>query len=155
MNTVVSLLSLVIAALAVFVGPMINRNTAQRQLMASLEIANKQIIAPLREAWISSLRELLAELASSALHYYVAGFEERTDQEYKHLTLLQTRVSLMLNPLEDDHKELERCIRKMVGAINDHPSADVFPKMHDKVIDLSRRILKREWNRVKAPITPG
>jgi hypothetical protein len=30
----------------------------------------------MRQAWINALRDLLAELTSSALHYHVAGFEE-------------------------------------------------------------------------------
>lgn len=75
-------LSLVVAALAVFVVPLISWLITKRQLASLLEVANKQIIAPMRQAWINNLRDLVAELTSSALHYYVAGFEERTDEEY-------------------------------------------------------------------------
>src|SRR5216683_8062210 len=97
MDKLIPVLSLVVAALAVFVGPFISLRVARRQVMASLEVANKQITAPMRQAWINSLRDLLAELTSSAQHYYVAGFEDRTDQEYQRLTLLEQKVRLMLN----------------------------------------------------------
>ena len=81
MDKTIPVLSLVVAALAVFVGPLISWLVAKHQVASSLEVANKQIIAPMRQAWINSLRDLLAELTSSALHYHVAGFEERTDDE--------------------------------------------------------------------------
>lgn len=50
----------------------------------------------MRQAWINNLRDLLSEITSSALHYYVAGFEDRTDQEYQHLTHLEYKIKLML-----------------------------------------------------------
>src|ERR1035437_5167435 len=59
---IVSVLSLVVAALAVFVGPIISLYIGRRQVASTLEVANKQITAPMRQAWINSLRDLLAEL---------------------------------------------------------------------------------------------
>jgi hypothetical protein len=59
----------------------------------------------MRQAWINTLRDFVAELTSSALHYHVAGFEERTDEEYRRLTLLEYKVAMMLNPMEEDHKK--------------------------------------------------
>lgn len=79
--TLIPILSLVVAALAVFFGPIISWRTATRQLRANLEVSNKQIIAPMRQAWINNLRDLLSEITSNALHYHVAGFEERTDHK--------------------------------------------------------------------------
>lgn len=87
--TAIPILSLVVAALAVFVGPIISRRVANRQLEANLDVANKQIIAPMRQGWINMLRDLLSEITSSALHYHVAGFEDRTDEDYQHLTHLE------------------------------------------------------------------
>src|SRR2546422_7939219 len=117
MDEAIPILSLVVAVLAVFIGPLISLRVAKRQIESSLEVANKQIVAPMRQAWINSLRDLLAELTSTALHYHVAGFEERTDEEYRRLTLLEHKVAMMLNPLEDDHKRLEKLIRKMVSGL--------------------------------------
>ena len=148
----VSTLSLIVAALAVVVGPMVSWAITKRQIRSSLEVSNKQITAPIRQAWINKLRELLAELTSSALHYYVAGFEDRTDEEYQRVTLLETRIQLMLNPNEEDHQRLEVLMRRMVSEINyEKGKKDEFPGLHTEVIGLSRKILKREWDRVKNP----
>ena len=164
MNNVIPVLSLVVAALAVFVGPLVawlvtkrqltsSVVLADRQIQVSLSVANKQIIAPMRQAWINTLRDLLAELTSSAFHYHVAGFEERTDEEYQRLTLLEYKVAMMLNPMEDDHKRLEQLIRQLISALERGREAEKgFPDLHQAVVTLSRQIFKREWNVVKERI---
>lgn len=167
MDKTIPILSLVVAAVAVFVGPIVSWLVAKRQvassltladkqMRASLSVANKQITAPMRQAWINSLRDVLAELTSSALHYHVAGFEERTDEEYRRLTLLEHKVVMMLNPQEDDHKQLEKLIRQLVDALSRGREAEAeFPDLHRDVVGLSRQIFKREWNRVKENIDPA
>ena len=147
----VSTLSLIVAILAVVVGPMVAWAIAKFQIRSSLEVSNKQITAPMRQAWINKLRELLAELTSSALHYHVAGFEDRTDEEYQRVTLLEAHIQLMLNPNEKDHQRLEVLMRSMVAEIEKGRS-DEFPGLYDEVIALSRKILKSEWDRVRKPI---
>lgn len=153
MDKVIPVLSLVVAALAVFVGPFISMWATKRQISASLEVANKEIIAPMRQAWINNLRDLLAELASSSLHYHVAGVEERTDEEYRRLILLEHKAALMLNRDEPDHRRLEELVRNMISAIERGRDGEQdFVTIHPAVIELSRQILKREWNRVRDPI---
>ena len=153
MSESIAVLSLIVAGVAVFVGPIISFIVAKRQIASSLATSHKQIIAPMRQAWINSLRDLLAEFTSKALHYHVAGFEERKDSEYQHLTLLEHRTQLMLNPAEDDHIELEHVIRKMISSLEKGKEGDEdFRKSHTEVMALSRRILKREWNVVKETI---
>ncbi len=157
-------LSLLVAALAVFVGPIASWSITKRQIRASsklvsdqilssLEASNKQIIAPMRQAWINNLRDLLAELISCALHYYVAGFEDRTDMEYQRISLLESKVILMLNAEEDDHQHLQKLVREMINAIEyKKGQKSLFPDLHNEVTVLSRVILKREWDRIKEPI---
>jgi hypothetical protein len=165
MERFVPILSLLVALLAVFVGPLISLWIAKRQLRISSDMANnqirsaleassKQITAPMRQAWINSLRDLLAELTSSAFHYYVAGFEERTDKEYQRLTFLQSKVGLMLNPNEDDHQRLVGLINWMINSIQrERGKPDEFPESHQEVTALSKIVLKREWNVIKEPIS--
>lgn len=156
MDKAIPVLSLVVAALAVVVGPLISWLVAKHQIASSLEVANKQIIAPMRQAWINNLRDLVAELTSSALHYHVAGFQERKDDEYRRLTLLEHKVALMLNPLEDDHKQLEQLIRQMVSALERGREGETeLVRVHPAVMDLSRQIFKGEWNRVRDRIQPA
>ena len=164
MDPTIPLLSLVVAALAVFVGPVITwlvtkqqlrsaATLAATQVRASLDAANKQIVAPMRQAWINSLRDMLAELLANALHYYLLGYEDRTEGEYQRIGLLEVRVKLMLNPLEDDHVRLQKLVRKLVGGIQPVPqTVDEFVATYGELTDLARTILKREWDRVKDPI---
>lgn len=155
LTQIIPVLSLVVAAVAVFVGPLISLKIARRQVASSLEVANKQVIAPMRQAWINNLRDLLAELSSSSLHYYVAGFEDRSDQDYLRLTLLEHKVQLMLNPKEEDHRRLEQLIRTAISALNAGPAGrENFEAVHPEIMKLSREVLKREWDRVREPITP-
>lgn len=153
MKDLIPVLSLIVAALAVFVGPIISYIVAKRQIASSLAVSHKQIIAPMRQVWINNLRDLLAELTSRTLHYFCAGFEEREDSEYQQLTLLEHRIQLMLNPQEDDHRQLEQLIRKMISSLGRGKDGDDdFYASHTAVIQLSRKVLKREWNVVKQKI---
>jgi Zn-dependent protease with chaperone function len=153
LTAALSILSLIVAALAVFIGPLISLKIARRQVLSSLEVANKQLIAPMRQAWINALRDLLSELSSSALHYYVAGYEERSDQDYQRLTLLEHKVLRMLNAKEEDHRKLEHLIRAMVRALgHGEEGRHIFESTHPAMMDLAREILKREWDRVRLPI---
>lgn len=150
-----STLSLIVAALAVVVGPMVSWAISKRQVRSLLEVSSRQITAPMQQAWINKLRELLAELTSSTLHYYVAGYENRTDEEYRHLTLLESHIELMLNPNEEeDHQRLVGLMRSMLNEIRSGKS-DEFPNLHTEVIALSQEILKSEWDRVQKPIDFG
>jgi hypothetical protein len=149
----VPVLSLIVAFLAVLFGPLISLRITRRQIVSSLTVANKQITAPMRQAWINNLRDLLAELTSTALHYSVAGYEERTDEEYRRLTLLEHKVQLMLNAKEEDHRRLESLMRTMVGALGQGKDGDnEFIDSHKAIMPLSRQILKREWDRIKEPL---
>ncbi|MGH7172474.1 MAG: hypothetical protein ACRELG_19520 [Gemmataceae bacterium] len=153
MDNTVAILSLAIAVFVVFVGPVVSWIVSKRQQQLSLAIANKQIIAPMRQAWINHLRDLLAELSSSTRHYWAAGFENRRDEEYQRLVFLQHKVVMMLNPLEADHLRLEELIRKMISSLErGREGEEDFWKAHRSVMDLSRQVFKREWNRVRDEI---
>ncbi len=150
MSTFIPVASLVVAILAVFIGPYINLVIADRRIKANLLVANRQAIAPMRQAWINRLRELLSELLSLTLHYRVSGYEDRKDEEYQRLTLLEHQVSLMLNPYEDDHERLLGVVRNLVGMLGEASrDDDAFAEAHQELVRLSKEILKREWNRVK------
>jgi hypothetical protein len=154
MDKTIPILSLIVAAFAVFVGPLISMRIARRQVISSVQVANKQIIAPMRQAWINSLRDLLAELTSSTRHFFFRpGVKDQTGEAYRRLELLEHKVQLMLNPNEEDHRKLEDLIRNMIASMQGgKESAGDFMKAYVAVIKLSREVLKREWDRVKGPI---
>ena len=146
-------LSLIVAALAVFFGPLISLWIAKRQIASSAEVANKQIIAPMRQAWINNLRDLVAELTGDTLHYFTAGHEFEGYKNFQRLTFLESKIQLMLNPNEEDHQKLEemmKALRRLQSG--DEQGRDQFIATHPEVMKLARKVLKREWNRVKDKI---
>ena len=156
MDAYISIMSLIVTALAVVVGPMVSWKIAKRQISSSLETSNKGIIGPMRQAWIDKLRELLAEFTSDTLHYWEAGFDDRKETEYRRLALLETQIQLMLNPNETDHQRLECLMHRMVHDLSTGRGQNSeYPNLHPEMIALSRRILKREWDRVKKPMSTG
>jgi hypothetical protein len=161
----IPVLSLVVAALAVFISPLVSffisrrqiRNSLelnQRQTDSSLAVANKQIVAPMRQKWINDLRDLIAELASDSLHYFRAGHDFEGYKNFQRLTFLESKIQLMLNPNEEDHQKLEWMIAEMLKALQsggEQGRAD-FIATHPEVMKFSRQVFKREWNRVKENI---
>ena len=150
-------LALVVAALAVFVGPLVAWRVTKLQIQASFHAANKQTIGPMRRQWIESLLDLIAELSSEAQHLYVAGVDDDTEEgstelvgRFRRMMFLEQKIRLMLSPPESDHQELLDQIRKLVIAAESpsYASKD-FSEAHDSVTDLSRRVFKREWHRVR------
>jgi len=121
----------------------------------SIRVANKQVIAPMRQAWINNLRDLVADLLGKCAHYWAAGFDEREDSEYRHITELLYKLDLFLNPNEEDHVALIQNLRVMHLALSEgrDPEHDnVFWDTHRTAVALVQRILKREWDRVKSEI---
>jgi hypothetical protein len=161
---VIPILSLVIAVLAVFVGPVITLKIGRKQVELSRRIASKQIVAPMRQAWINTFRNKLAELTGSAIH----NFDNRSpatmglkDEERRRLTQLEQEIELLINPTEVDHRELIAAIRDMLTALEGDPPYDRFPSDQEsalfdsslaKATTLGQKIFKAEWDRIKNDI---
>ena len=149
------ILSLVIAALAVFVGPFITLRLGRNQIELSRRIASKQIVAPMRQAWINELRSKVAELSSGALHYWNTGFDDRKDEEVRRVWQLQEEIKLLINPNEEDHKTLVDTIQQLLSAMQKgvkRDAANDFFAAHHNTTILSQKIFKDEWNRIKGDI---
>ena len=142
LDSIVLILSPVIALAAVVVGP----------IMASRN-SKREIIAPMRQAWINSLRDRLAEFMSLLMHYAIGEASgtsrDFSSNDYKVIHKLQTSIELMLNPTEDDHKKLDVLMGEMVLAVQSQCGRMEFPDLYKRMRVLARRILKTEWNRVK------
>lgn len=135
----IPILSLIVAALAVFFGPLLSARAAKRAMLG-----------PMRQKWINDLRELLSEISSRCLHYYQAGYEDRTDEEYQHITLLEHRIIFMINQNEPEHTALVKTIREMVGALEGGKDYDRnFIAAYEKLLKDGRDVLKQEWDVVK------
>ncbi len=135
----IPILSLTVAALAVFFGPLLSARAAKRAMLG-----------PMRQKWINDLRDLLSEITSSCLHYFVAGFDDRSDQEYQHITHLEHRIMFMINQNEPEHTDLVKTIRSMVSALEGGGGFDSdFIQAYEKAINDGRAVLKTEWDVVK------
>lgn len=156
-NDWLPVLSLRVAALAVLFGPAVSWLITRQQVRSSLKAANKQILAPLRQQWIEALRGLIAEVTSEAHYLFIAAADEDIDEgsaknekARRRVLFLEQKVRLMLNPNETDHQELIGKIRALVNAAEAYdPKGPEFGGLHEAVTDLSRRVFKREWDRVK------
>ncbi len=111
----ISILSLLIAVIAVLFGPLISFFITKRTLRANIKISNKQLISPMRQIWINNLRDLLAEITSKSAHYWVSGTEDRKDSEYYRITELEHKIRLTINPKEEDHQKLVKLVKQMTN----------------------------------------
>ena len=151
----IPVLSLIVAAVAVFVGPFVTLHVGRKQIELSRRIASRQIVAPMRQAWINALRDKLAELSNSALLYWNTEFDRRAEEEQHRLFLIEEQIKLLINPDEPDHKELVAAIKNLLWALQKgvlKDSGNDFSLARERVLLLGQKILKTEWNRVKNDI---
>ena len=99
----ITLISLAIALLAVFFGPLISTNIAKRQIESSEKIALKQVVAPMRQAWINGLRDKVSRLCADAeFCCYSRVSKSDVSPEYKEqareLHRLEKEIALTINP---------------------------------------------------------
>lgn len=142
----IAVLSLVIALLAVFVGP-----------FWQSRVAHRQMLGPMRQGWINELRRKVSLILGRATFYAAAGHPPtNTEAVYLELTEIQQEIELMINPREKDHQDLVASIaammRTMTKAISPNPpfdAIDIFKTEQRKVVALAQKIFKTEWDRVR------
>lgn len=154
-NLILPALSLLIAALAVFFGPLISSSIATKEREASLAIAKKNIIAPIRQAWINELRLLLSKLTHNAALYWSEIDSEKREEIHLVIRELRSLLALYVNPNEQNHIDLVAFVGEMEAAMFGSDQGDEpkrFWYSHNCVVEQSQKILKLEWERVKNEI---
>ena len=155
---VISMISACTALVASIVGPFVTLAVARRQFNATVLSANRQ-------KWIESSRDLLAELISLLVAALIIKerWKERWDggrgallaepvlvEKLERIVLAQSKVRLLMNPVEADHQQLCRMIDdafkrlQTEEALESDTEADI-----ESITRLAQSILKREWQRVK------
>ena len=150
-NTI-TIISLVIAILAVIVGPFISLYISKKQTESTLRMAKQNLLGPMRQAWINDLRELIIEITTNCLHYWASGtYEDLENDEYKRISHIQQKIELMINPSEEDHVNLLKEINAMVltAGSSSLEDDDLFHKAHKTVVETTQKVLKKEWDVVK------
>lgn len=159
---IISIGSLVVAALAVILGPYVSWRIAKQQSAITVGVARRQLVAPIRQEWIQSLRQKVAEILSMAHWYYVAGESKAGTRDgtgdergmfevERELMFLHRQVELMLNPTELNHQELVSSLQEVAScALGQGKRWSEFPTRIEKATTLCQKVLQREWERVKS-----
>ena len=155
MNT--ETLSLIVAGIAIVVGPTVSWKIAKSQISA-------QVVSTNRQEWINGIRNELAVFLTYARSIVPAYRSETFDRDmafekYDKMVLAVQRVELMLNPSEKDHAELVRLMKSTIDLVR-----TALSEVHDKketsndneriteirtITPLAQRIFKAEWSRIK------
>lgn len=144
-SALISGLSLLVSFAAVILGPFV-----------SLKISKRQMISPVRQKWIDELRELMSVILSECQNVIVMGegrglLNDGKSGEtlFQKLLYLEKKLSLMLDPCEDDHIELLSSVSDITNAVH-HGVGNLidFGASVDCSTQLTRKILKIEWERV-------
>jgi hypothetical protein len=134
---------------------------AEKQFTNAAIIAEKQIISSsitqFRQKWIDNLRDAISLFAAKA--EMIAMLEPDEDEQYiahfKELSMMEYKIQLMLNLEEKDHEELITLVEDIRELIHDEESYedDAFDEILDEgiaeLLEVSAKVLKREWNVVK------
>ena len=154
----ITLISASTAMIASIAGPFVNTRIARFEFRTNVLSVNRQ-------KWIDTMRDLVASLNSQLL---IAAALRQTMNEPSGIliardpelsrrveNLLRTvsKIELMLNPLEQDHQQLNVLMKEAIDQLRSPLLED---GVEDRVEALSRditqvlqRILKQEWARVK------
>lgn len=145
-SKLIPILSLIIAGLAVFFGPLVSILITMKTLKLNSKIASKSLISPIRQQWINELRNTIIEITAKSSRYTVSGTEDRKDIEYYRITELEHKIKLLINPKENDHNKLTDLIKDMITNLykGSLESEVIFWEKHREVLEISQKILKRE-----------
>jgi hypothetical protein len=156
LTAVGSLAAAATALLAAAVGPFVAARLSDRQ-------ARRETVAAYRRDWIELLRTRIAELTASAesaafgLKHYPAddpdGWRVFADA-VRTVRRLSGEVALMLNPADPGHAEMEALVDGYVETLRKTWSdfdgnISELVKTGAAVRDLTRRISKPEWERIR------
>lgn len=148
MVEVLAIFSAATALFAVVLGPLIALWAARRQSRVTVLSANRQ-------AWINTLRDLIAECMAISGFIHIADWSERKqvefDEKMERFALLVSKTRLMLNPNEQDHQRLLEMLAELMKSMRSLKERDPVKgaQLMRDFVPLAQTILKREWERVK------
>src|SRR5690349_4614754 len=155
----ISLVSACTALVASIVAPFVTLAVARRQFNATVLSANRQ-------KWIESCRDLLSELISLLVAGLIikSNWHDKWDKgrgalaaepalidKLQRIVLAQSKMRLLMNPTEADHRHLCDAIDKAFKRLQSETTLESETETDIETITaLAQTILKREWQRVKA-----
>jgi hypothetical protein len=131
-----------IVALLALIGVAITVLLQWRNFNRQLKSAHALKIAEMRQEWINNLRNAMSTFQS------IGVTPDLDHQMLKEFYEHGTKIELMMNPNDQDYGELERCLYNFLDARTvDEKFAANLP-----FVRVCQRILKREWEVLKAEI---
>ncbi|MEQ8624615.1 MAG: hypothetical protein RJQ00_07175 [Vicingaceae bacterium] len=130
-----------------------NKELVRDQIKSGEKIANlnfkQNVLSVNRQNWINTLRDIISELISMVDK--VALKKEMNHEQLEIINKHLLKAELMVNPETDKDyvnalKELQVSLFKLIGEGLEFGSIE---KYKNNVINLTKKILKTEWERVK------
>jgi hypothetical protein len=147
-----ALLSLVVAALAVFIRLLISSKIATKKLAGTIKISNKHTTSPIRQSWINELRQILVKLITNCTYFFSETNKEKRDSCHLDVCELIGQLELYVNSKGDEHNELFNFDVHIEFSIfsEDKPNKlSQFWFVHRAIVEQSQTVLKTQWQRIK------
>jgi len=158
----IEIISALTALVAVIVGPIVSIYIMNKQNINNIKIAEKNILASTvsssRQKWIDTLRDSIAEFQTLIFPLSVPTAMELFTKNEKinrveRATFLLTKISLLINPKEEDHIKLMEYIADTLSSVNKGEINEAkFKESLKNITILAQQILKREWNVIKSAV---
>lgn len=146
------------AMIASIAGPFVNTRIARIQFNASVLSVNRQ-------KWIETMRDLVASLNSQFLAVgmirqtvgepaaIIIARDPEMFRRVENLLVTVSKIELMLNPLEQDHQQLNALMKNGIDQLRSPPPGHEIEGrievISQDITKVAQAVLKREWVRVK------
>jgi hypothetical protein len=129
-----------VSAVGSVASAIVSSRNGKRQQDSAREIARMNLIAPMREAWVTKLRERLAGYISGAGQINAGKPVPET------LGFVRHEIGMMLDREQDVHVELETALDELLRAVIAKPQdAQRFSRAIEHARGLSNAVVQTEW----------
>jgi hypothetical protein len=143
-----ALVAATVAGIQLFVG----RKQAEAALVSAKaalknsQSAGRHRVAEFRQTWIKTVIDTLCEHHAITMSRPVS--QTLTPADARTLAAARTKLGILLNPEETETMAL----LKTIDEIEDSPTAEQREAKSSDMLTLARRLLKREWVRIKVEL---
>ncbi|MCW3789627.1 hypothetical protein [Plebeiibacterium sediminum] len=135
-----------------------NEKILDKQIQNSKEIAITEFKATIaannRQGWINELRETVSDFLTNSLSLAPDDIFSKEEElkYYNKLFYTKFKIELLLNTKTEEHKLLLQAINKVIEVIRSKEDYNLekLQTARDVCLEASRRIIKIEWEKIKA-----
>lgn len=137
--------SVMTPALSALVGWVSSWLSVKRALRSEKERREHEAVAQIsefRQRWINDLRDRIADFGG------LTSVHGSSDAMTREAIALVFKIELLMNPKDEDFSALRAALKYRLDAQGRGGTENLNPE-YDNLLEISQRILKREWNRLK------